>query len=155
MPATDVAQVGLVGWWRQGELLVGVPDAPDRPGMRPLANATPAPLPGDLSAWEPIGHSCQEAPRGLGAIGDEAVEAVVTGDLAQPIITLMHGERVLAQNALGHSAEVCEIRLVQADELPGMELVVAWRLSGTDPVQGITVFRVPEALAAPPKKAAD
>ena len=24
MPATDVAQVGLVGWWRQGELLVGV-----------------------------------------------------------------------------------------------------------------------------------
>ena len=160
MPATDVAQVGLVGWWRQGELLVGVPSAPDRPGMRPLLSATPTPLPGDLSGWEPIGHTCQDDPRGIGALGNEAVEAVALGDEVQPVISLIQGQRVIAQNALGHPAQICEIRIVQADKLPGLELVVAWRMTraepqeatDSEPVQGITVFRVPEALDAPKKK---
>ena len=163
MPATDVAQVGLVGWWRQGDLLVGVPSAPDRPGMRPLLSATPTPLPGDLSGWEPIGHTCQDDPRGIGALGNLAVEAVALGDEVQPVIALIQGQRVIAQNALGHPAQICEIRIVQADKLPGLELVVAWRMemgatsqrNSNAPVQGITVFRVPEALDAPTKKAAD
>jgi hypothetical protein len=152
MPATDVAQVGLVGWWRTGELLVGIPDAPDRPGMRPLVSTTPAPLPGDLSSWEPVGHSCEDPPRGVAAIGSNAVEGVVLGDEVQPVIALMQGDRIVAQNALGHPATVCEIRIVQADKLPGLELVVAWRMTGEAPVQGITVFRIPEALQSPPSK---
>jgi len=150
MPATDVAQVGLVAWWRQGELLVGIPDAEDRPGMHPLVNNMPTPLPGDLSSWEPVGHTCDDHPRGVAAIGDAAVEAVVLGDAVQPVIALMQGERVIAQNALGRPAQVCEIRIVQADKLPGLELVVAWRTEGDTPIQGITVFRIPEALRAPP-----
>ena len=146
MPAADVAQVGLVGWWRQGELLVGVPGAKDRPGMRPLVGTTSAPLPGDLSAWEPIGHNCLEHPRGVAAIGGLPVEGVVIGDADKPIIALVQGDRTVAQNMLGRPAQVCEIRIVQADQLPGLELVVAWRTEDMVPVQGITVFRIPEAL---------
>ena len=146
MPAADVAQVGLVAWWRQGELLVGIPDSDERPGMRPLVNPTPTPLPGDLSGWEPVGHSCQDMPHAVALVGQHPVEGVVLGDDAQPIIALVQGDRVLAQNTLGRPAQVCEIRIVQADQLPGMELVVAWRTADKPPVSGITVFRIPEAL---------
>jgi hypothetical protein len=33
-----------------------------------------------------------------------------------------------------------------------MELVVAWRMKDEEPVQGITVFRIPEALHAPVRR---
>jgi hypothetical protein len=153
MPATDIAQVGLVAWWRQGELLVGVPSAPDRPGMRPLVSTMPAPLPSDLSSWEPIGHTCQPSPRGLGSLGKTPIEAVVIGDEEQPIIALMMQKRVVAQNALGHPAQVCEIRIVQADQLPGLELIIAWRMGGDGAARGVTVFRIPEALDGAAKTA--
>gem|GEM_PF-1413031 len=153
MPATDVAQIGLVGWWRQGELLVGIPHSPERPGMRPLISPTSTPLPGDLSSWEPIGHECMEQPRAVALVNDQPVEGVVLGDSTQPVIALVHAGRTISQNTLGRPATVCEIRIVQADQLPGLELVVAWRTADPTPVSGITVFRIPEALQGENKSA--
>ena len=156
MPAADVAQAELVGWWREGELLVGVPTAPDRPGMRPLTSLAPMPLPTDLSGWEPIGHSCAEHPRGVAAIEDSPVEGRVGGTDDHPVVELIRGDRVVARNALGRPAEICEIRIVQADSLPGLELIIAWRAPGKGPsIQGITVFHIPESLTGSAKKSAD
>jgi len=146
MPATDVAQLGLVGWWREGELLVGVPQVEGRPGVRPLVSTTPTALPTDLSGWEPVGHTCQAPPRGLASVRGLPMEGVVLGDEKTPVIALIQGDRIMAQNTLGRPALVCEIRIVQADKLPGLELVVAWRTQREAGIQGITVFRIPEAL---------
>jgi len=153
MPAADVAQADLVGWWREGELLVGVPTAPNRPGMRPLTSLTPMPLPSDLSGWEPVGHTCLDTPRGVASIGDRPVEGVVDDSANHPVVKLIQGERVVAQNALGRPAKICDIRIVEADSLPGLELIIAWRSPGEDDaMRGITVFHVPESLGGTSKK---
>ncbi len=93
---------------------------------------------------------------GVAAINDVPVEGRIGGTPAHPVVELHQSNRVVARNLLGRPADVCEIRIVQADAIPGLELIVAWRTSSSGkPVQGITVFRVPESLSNPPQKKAD
>lgn len=129
VPAVDVAERGLGAWWREGDLLVGVADVPGRPGIRPLAGSTPVELPADLSGWEPIGESCRSPVEVTAQVNGHEVMAEVAGTWEWPVVRLWSGGRVVAQNALGRPAQACDIRIVQADDIPGPEIVVAWRLT--------------------------
>lgn len=147
MPAADAAQVGLHAWWREGELLLGVPTDPERPAMRPLVDLAHATLPTDFLGWEPIGKTCQDEPRATAAMGNTPIEGLVSGTTIHPMIRLLQESRVLAESALGRPAKVCEIRIVQADAMPGLELIVAWRTgTGETMMNGFSVFRIPESM---------
>jgi hypothetical protein len=147
MPAADAAQPGLHAWWREGELLLGVPSAAERPAMRPLVDLAHFTLPTDFSGWEPIGKTCQADPRASAALEQVPIECTVTGTAIHPVIRLVQGTRVLAESALGRPAKVCEIRIVQADDMPGLELIVAWQMGkGETQVNGFNIFRIPEAM---------
>lgn len=147
MPAADVADEGLRAWWRQGELVVGKPDQPGRPGLRPLASLAPTVLPDDLPTWATIGEDCVPRPESQADLEGQRVTARVLATAEGPVIQLLSGEQVLAENALGRPARVCEVLLAEADALPGLEVIVAWRMErapGPGELRGLTVYRVPE-----------
>lgn len=147
VPAADVADVELRAWWRAGELVVGMPDQAGRPGLRPLESLAPTVLPDDLDDWAAVGDSCVTRPESRGDLDGQRVVAKVTASAEGPVIQLLSGKTLLAENALGRPARVCEILLAEADALPGPEVVVAWRMElGADQgeLRGVTVYRVPE-----------
>ncbi|NOY25449.1 MAG: hypothetical protein GXP62_06205 [Oligoflexia bacterium] len=147
VPAADVAEVGLHAWWRSGELVMGLPDREGRPGLRPLDSLVPVVLPDDLHEWAAVGETCVTRPESGGEIDGQRVLAKVRATAQGPVIELLAGDQVLAENALGRPAQVCEVLLVQADKLPGLEVIVAWRMElGPDQpgLRGLTVYRVPE-----------
>lgn len=149
LPAADVADVGLKAWWRAGELVVGMPDQPGQPGLRPLVSLEPTALPADLSAWAAVGEHCVTDPESRGLVGGSPYKARVVGSGEGPVVQLLRQDEVVAANALGRPARVCEVLLAEADALPGLELVVAWRMElGTEGQEllGITVYRIPESL---------
>ena len=130
VPAADVADVGLQGWWQDGALLLGHPGVHGRPGVRPLDGLTPVVLPSDLSAWAEVGGDCVPAPESRATVDGRLLVARITATQEGPVVQVLHGERVVAHNALGRPARVCEVLLAQADGLPGVEVVVAWRMEG-------------------------
>jgi hypothetical protein len=146
--AADMGEPGMQVWWQANDLLAGNPDAEGRPGLRPLVADSRLSLPVDLSAWSRIGETCTDEPSAQGTLHGVAVKVtVVTDPTAQQVVRLVTGETVLAENTLGRPATVCSIHLVEADNLPGPEILISWRLAaGTDEpmIQGLTVFRVPE-----------
>jgi len=146
MPAADVAEPGLQAWWKQGELLLGHPEQEGRPGLKPLVNLNPVVLPEDLAGWVRLGESCVPRPESSREVEGERLTASVTASTEGPVVQVLSGERVVAQNALGRPAQVCEVLLAEADAIPGPEVIVAWRmeLAGQADLRGITVFRVPE-----------
>jgi len=150
LPAADVADIDLRAWWRQGELVVGLPEAPGRPGLRPLESLAPVMLPADLDAWAALGDSCVTRPESRLKVGERKLTARVTASAEGPVVQLLDGKQVVAVNALGRPALVCEVLLADADALPGPEILVAWRLEVGDEaggeLRGFTVWRVPESL---------
>ena len=148
MPVLDLAEPGVVAWWREGELLVGVPGREGRPGLRPLVDLSPITLPEDLTAFELLGADCAEGPVSSAAatIDGHPVRLEVTSAEGAPILRLLgQDDRVLATNTLGRPARICALRLVQADALPGLEAIVSWRTGeATAEVAGLSVFRIPE-----------
>lgn len=147
VPAADVADLELRAWWREGELVVGMPDQAGRPGMRPLESLAPIVLPDDLTGWAAVGEACVTRPESRADLEGQRVVARVTTAGEGPVIQLLAGRQVLAENALGRPARVCEVLLAQADALPGPEVIVAWRMElakdGPE-LRGLTVYRVPE-----------
>lgn len=144
--AADVAETGLRAWWRPGELLVGQPAQPGQPGLRPLVSLTPMVLPQDLAEWATLGETCVTRPESSADLDGQRVQARVTTSGEGPVIQVVAGEKVLAENALGRPARICEVLLAEADALPGPEVLVAWRLElqTGDELRGLTVYRVPE-----------
>ena len=132
-------------WWRAGELLVGDPTSEARPGLRPLISDAPLILPEDLSGWTPVGEVCQEPPRAEATIDGQPVTASIhTDPTQQQLVRLIASERLIAENTLGRPVQVCEIRISEADPLPGPEVIIAWRFGeGESQIRGLTVFRVP------------
>lgn len=146
VPAADVAEPGLVAWWKPGDLLVGHPDQEGRPGMRPLVSLVPLVLPTDLNGYTRLGGACVAQPESARVIGGRRLRATVTASAEGPVVQVLSGDRLLAVNALGRPALVCEVLLGDADSLPGPEVVVAWRMELSEgELWGVTVYRLPEA----------
>ena len=143
--AADIGDHGMHIWWRPGELLVGDPSSEARPGLRPLISDAPLILPEDLSEWTPVGETCQESPRAEASLeGQPVVVSIHTDPTRQLMVRLIAGNRLIAENTLGRPVQVCEIRIDEADPLPGAEVIIAWRFGeGESQIRGLTVFRVP------------
>jgi len=148
--AADVARPDLQAFWKDGDLLIGLPSEPGRPGQRPLQGHSPIQLPTNLSAWTAIGETCEKTPRGEGQFGGVAIEAVAAGDAMHPKVELwMHG-RPVARTLLGRPATICALHVLNADSVQGPELITAWRMDSPNPIRGFTVYRIPEALDPTP-----
>lgn len=144
VPAADVAQPGLEVYWREGELLAGVPSKAGRPGVRPLADPTPMQMPADLVGWTPIGPSCGGGPSPVADLDGLKVQASLAGTADAPEVELRAGPRVIASYPLGRPARPCALAVVQADDLPGLEVLVVWRPIEDDELRGLRVFRIPD-----------
>ncbi|MEL6346702.1 MAG: hypothetical protein AAFV53_26550 [Myxococcota bacterium] len=144
--AGDVGGAGTRAWLKEGDLLVGTPDAPGRPGVRPLVSEAALVLPDDLTGWTPLGEACAEDPAATAKIDDTDVTAAVSVDpTGKQIVRLQAGELILAERVLARPATICQIVIAQADTLPGPELLILWRLGdNADDLRGVTVFRIPE-----------
>lgn len=143
--AADLASPGLEVWWREGELLAGVSGQAGRPGVRPLVDLAPIALPQDLSGWTRIGATCKPSPTAAATLGDLAVVAALTGTPQEPVVELRAGERIVASAAVGRPARACDIAVLQADTLPGLEVVVVWMpLDPDSSLRGLQVYHVPE-----------
>lgn len=144
--AADLASPGLEVWWREGELLAGATEQPGRPGLRPLADLAPVALPADLSGWTRLGDPCPGNARDRAILHEATVDADVVGDSQAPVIRLHEGSRLVASAALGRPASVCAVRVVQADDLPGQEIVVVWRpLDRDSELRGLVVYHIPDS----------
>lgn len=148
--AADVAQPNLQAFWKPGVLWIGMPDKEGRPGIRPLVDTSPMVLPPSLEEWTAIGETCDRPPETQARFGGHPIEAIITGDEMHPIVRIIRNGRPIADSLLGRPATVCELRIVEADDLPGPELIAAWRTDGPNPVRGYTVYRIPEALDPTP-----
>lgn len=145
VPAADLAGDGLEVWWREGELLAGVGERPDRRGVRPLADLAPIELPSDLSGWRRIGANCHPNANADATLGELPVVAELAGSSDEPVVQIRAGARVVASAALGRPARSCDIAVVQADGLPGLEVIVVWRPASEDEtLRGVTVYHIPE-----------
>lgn len=142
----DVGGAGMQAWFKPGDLLVGTPNIAGRPGMRPLISDAQMVLPVDLEGWTPIGDTCQDPPRATNTINNVQVTATVTVDpTGHQIARLRAGDLILAEGAFTRPAQICALVLAEVDPLPGMELLIAWRLGDKpDDLRGLTVYRVPE-----------
>lgn len=141
--AADIAQPHVVAYHRPGEFWVGAPTQAGRPGLRPLDDLQPRTLPTNLEAFSLLGETCNNPPTDEALFGGRPVTASVVGDTLHPVVRLHRDGRPIAQSLLGRPAAVCSLHLVEADGVPGPELVVVWDLPT---VRGYTVYRVPEAL---------
>ena len=141
--AADIAQPGLQAYVKPGEFWVGMPENDARPGLRPLVDLKPRVLPLHLDAFTAVGATCQTTPTDTSSFGGLPLTASVGGDSIHPTIRVELEERPIAESLLGRPATICSVHLVQADEMPGPELIVAWRIEA---VRGFTVYRVPESL---------
>jgi hypothetical protein len=143
--AADIGDRGMRIWWRPGELLVGDPASEVRPGLRPLISDAPLILPADLSAWTAVGETCQDPPRAEALLDGQPVTASIhTDPTQQQMVRLIAGDRLIAENVLGRPVQICELRIDEADPLPGPEIIIAWRFGeGEQQIRGLTVFRVP------------
>lgn len=144
--AADIGAQGMMIWWRPGELLVGDPASSERPGLRPIISNAPLILPEDLSAWTAVGETCQDTPHAEATLNGQPVTVSIhTDPTQQQQVRLIASERLIAETPLGRPVQVCEIRLSEADPLPGPEVIIAWRFGeGDDQIRGLTVFRVPQ-----------
>lgn len=145
VPAADLAGPGLAVWWREGDLLVGAPQTPGRSGIRPLVDLAPMELPADLSGWKQLGARCRPNPTATVELSELPVVAELVGTPEEPVVQLRTGGRVVSSAALGRPARACEIAVAQADELPGLEVIVVWRpLDEADDLRGVAVYHIPE-----------
>ena len=141
--AVDIAQPGLTAYLKPGELWLGIPDEAGRPGLRPLVDLKPRPLPSSLSDFTTLGTECQAEPLDQAEFGGTPITARVAGDALHPVIQIERNERLIARSLLGRPATVCALHIAQADAVPGPELIVSWQMGN---IRGFTVYRVPESL---------
>lgn len=153
LPAADIAQPDLQAWWKHGDFIVAVPDSPSKQAMRPLVSPAPIILPSALGTYERLGVQCQDPPQATGIYGGIPIVGVISGDSMNPRVQVLRNGRPIAENLLGRPAAICEMRLVQADTVPGLELIVGWQINTEfKPIKGFTIYRIPEALDPSPRK---
>lgn len=139
----DIAQPGLHAYVKPGEFWVGMPGDDARPGLRPLVDLKPRVLPLQLDSFTTIGSTCQTNPTDTSIFGGMPLTATVGGDAIHPTVRVELKERPIAESLLGRPATICSVHLVEADAMPGPELIVSWQIAA---VRGFTVYRVPESL---------
>jgi hypothetical protein len=148
--AADVARPGLKAWVGPGVLIMGIEDDEDRPAIRPLEGSSPTRLPPVMDDFKPLGHTCQSTPHAESRFGGLPIEAVSTGGPLDPAVQLRMDGRAIAEAPLGRPATICSLSIIEADAIPGPEIVAAWRIEGSRPIRGFTVYRIPEALDPTP-----
>ncbi len=140
-PAGELAAATVEVWWRRGDLLL-VTEGPDgREARRPLANEAVHPAPASLQGWKRIGESCENRSQTTFTLLDRPAIATVGGDASIPAVTIHREGLLVAHAPLGQPAQPCTITVVEADALPGLEVIVTW---GLGDIHGVSVFRLPE-----------
>jgi len=132
-------------WWRAGELMVAQSKAPGSAVRWPLDPGRSGQLPAVLVGWTPFGQTCSTPPEARTTLDGAPAVARVEGSAELPVITLSRDGTRVAQGPLGQPATVCALTLVEADAVPGPELLVLWRMDGpARTLRGLTVMRVPQ-----------
>lgn len=143
--AADVADAGLRVWWRVGDLLIGPPSGDPRPGMRPLIGPAEVAIPVDLAGWSALGETCAATLSVTFPLDGEPATATAEGTWELPVIRLRSRGRVIAEAPLGRPGRVCEIAVGEADAVPGLEVLVTWRLGGgSSELRGLNIYRIPD-----------
>lgn len=143
--AADMAAPDLEVWWRDGEILAGSPGREGRPGVRPLVDIAPIAMPRDLGAFTQLGRGCAGPLGATFKLDALEVEAEMAGTPEEPVIQLRAGQRLLAASGLQRPMHVCAVHVVQADALPGLEVVVVWQPpENLSNLGGLTVFHIPD-----------
>ncbi len=142
----SVAAPQLRTWWRPGELLVASSSQAGAPAFDPLRPGWQTPLPDSMQGWNPLGATCSQPPKGKGQVGQQTAEVRLSPNSSgNPILSLYIGEQLVARGLLDQPVEICSLSLVEADALPGPEILAFWRLSRPGaPLEGLSIFRVPE-----------
>lgn len=144
--------------FRPGDLLVGQPDLPGRPGVRPLAGEAPVTVPSDTTGFEDLGAACR---RSVSGAMDATPRLLARGDLgadgqvehavvrrpeatAAPEVQVFRGEVLLARGWLPMPATPCGGLIAEPDEGHAPALLVTWTSTGAlGTTVGVTVFRLP------------
>lgn len=143
--AADVAETGLRVWWRPGDLLIGPPAGDPRPGMRPLCGPAEVAIPTEISGWTALGATCPGVLAHTFNLDGEPATATPEGTWEAPVIRLRSKGRVIAEAPLGRPGRVCEIAVGEADAVPGLEVMVTWRLGeGASELRGLNIYRIPD-----------
>ncbi len=150
---------GLV-LFRPGDLLVGDPDLPGRPAVRPLAEEQQAVLPERLEDWEILSEGCAPAPDASQQPVDRAGEVLVRGDLggdgsleqvrverrspmSQPRVLVHRGDALVGQGLLPVPAVPCRGLIAEAEPEGQPLLLLVWTSRGAERTTvGVTVFEL-------------
>jgi len=153
-------------YFRPGDLLLGDPNLPGRPAIRPLQGNAAFMLPSDLSDYETLSGACPRsrdeardvqaranaasATIARGDIGGDGVIEVATlerrGDPAAAWVQVTRAGKRLAEAQLPVPAWPCTglVSEVDSDAIP--DLVVVWSTWGADGrTIGVTVYKLPSA----------
>ncbi len=162
-----------VVYFQPGELLVGAPNLPGRPALRPLQGDESVPLPDELSDYEELSAGCAEPPdprpeapsstsssqrqepdvgsyvltRGdIG--GDGRLESVRVERVAPnspPQVLVIRDDQVVGRGDLPVPALPCRGLVAEAEPDADPALLLVWTSRGADSTTvGITVFELPE-----------
>ena len=167
--------VGGVVYFRPGDLLLGAPQQPGRPAVRPMEGEQRVVLPADLSGYDDLSSCCSasqgmdgddpspdDAPAAGGstaegrtvlAHGDlggdgllERVEVLRVSPQADSQVQVFRGERLVGSAALPMPVQLCKGLVAEADDGDAPLLLLVWTSSGAGGVTvGVTVFDLVEA----------
>lgn len=155
----EVASASSLGgdvFFRPGELIVGRPDLPGRPGFLPLLGGRPVSLPEDLETLEKLSEGCAggsleaaRSPRtlGRGDLGaDGRLELVLSmGSETQPgfLLRVMRADLLVAETALPLPRTPCRALVAEIDGSDAPGLLVIWTSEGPQGLtRGVTVYRL-------------
>ena len=147
VPAYETLDCALRAWWRPGDLFVAPGAGDPRPGLHPLGSAVEAAAPPAGDGWQRIGERCEPAASATFDLRGQTATVRLEGPWSAPLLRVRVGERIAAEQSLGHPAHLCALQVVEADATPGLEILLLWRAMPEVAVaQGLTVFHLPEAL---------
>ncbi len=162
----ELASVTIVDgsvFYRPGDLIVGHPSLPGRPGLRPMAGADPVQIPADLSDYEDLSSACPRVPpvshpqqtalgegvviaRGdMGADGRiEHVTVRRSSLMDPPRVLVFRDEELLADAYLPMPAQPCTALVAEASPGASPDLILLWSSRGYQGLTiGVLVFRLP------------
>ena len=132
-------------WVTDTGLVVGRPEHPDRPGTRPLDAHAPVVLPGDLSAWKPVGVDCKGPLAVETETGALAIEVIQKEPIVSSVVSYKIPGAAPVRATLPVGVTPCEAIIADLGPAPGNELAAAWRIGSTF---GVTVWALPVKPAA-------
>ena len=142
MECLDGQSIGKhAGWgaWRKED---------PRPAIRPLAGLAPVQLPDDMSDWNQLGPECKTTLRMNFEWEGQSAHAIWVASTDSASVDITVNDLSVATAQLGRPLVPCNIVATNADDLPGLELLLLWNSPGTnEPVFGLTVFRLPPLVS--------